>query len=370
MKFLQRSRNSVSITNETIIRAILLTLAAFMVLRFISNVSHQLQLIFVSAFLALALNPAVTWITQRLRSRSRVRATGVAYIMVITLLFGFLALVVPPLITQTTDFIKDVPQTITDFKTQDSALARTARRYNLDKQLDKISHDFSDKVSDDFTGPVFSTAGRIGGTLLSIITVFVLTFMMLIEGPVWFKRILEMQPEEKRAHTRDLLVRMYRVVTGYVNGQVLIAAIAAGFALVALLIASSLFDASINAVALAGIIFMFGLIPLIGNTLGAVIVVIVCLFASSGLAIAMAVFFLIYQQIENATLQPYIQARSNQLTPLIVFVSALLGAGLGGILGAFVAIPLAGCIRVMLEDRFETLFPTQTTVEEKAPKER
>ena len=67
----------------------------------------------------------------------------------------------------------------------------------------------------------------------------------------------------------------------------------------------------------------------------------------------MLIYFIVYQQIENATIQPYIQAKKNQLTPLLVFVSALIGVGFGGILGAFVAIPVAGCIKILLEDQFE-----------------
>lgn len=60
----------------------------------------------------------------------------------------------------------------------------------------------------------------------------------------------------------------------------------------------------------------------------------------------MAAFFLIYQQIENATIQPGIQARQNELTPLLVFIAALIGIGFGGIIGAIIAIPLAGCLRI------------------------
>ena len=77
-----------------------------------------------------------------------------------------------------------------------------------------------------------------------------------------------------------------------------------------------------------------------------------CLFASTGLALGMTVFFLLYQQVENATLQPYIQAKSNNLTPLIVFVAALVGAQLGGLLGALAAIPIAGCIRVVIDEYY------------------
>lgn len=122
------------------------------------------------------------------------------------------------------------------------------------------------------------------------------------------------------------------------------------FAGSALYIGNNITNADINPIALAGIVFLFGLIPLIGNTIAALIVVLFCLFSSVNLAIGIAIYFLIYQQLENATLQPMIQSRSNQLTPLIVFVAALLGAGVSGLLGALVAIPTAGCLKVLFDE--------------------
>ncbi len=354
--------STVSISNDTIIRAILIAIGALITLRVLSSLTHQLTLIGVSVFLAMALNPAVAWITRQLKVKSRGLATGIAYLIVLGVLITFSLLVVPPLVRQTTDFVRDIPQTITEFRDQDSTLARSLHKYKLDDQLDKITHELNGKVGN-LSGPVLSTAGRIGGTLISIITVLVLTFMLLVEGPVWISRIWAMQPADERERRKKVAYKMYRVVTGYVNGQVLIAAIAATFAAVALVIGSSLANVTVNPMALAGIVFLFGLIPLIGNTLAAAIVVLFCLFVSPGLAVGMAVYFLVYQQVENATLQPYIQARSNNLTPLIVFVSALIGASLGGLLGALAAIPLAGCIRVIFDEYFADHLPTAETIE-------
>jgi predicted PurR-regulated permease PerM len=253
-------------------------------------------------------------------------------------------------VRQTADFITDVPSTINEFQNQDSTLANFVRRYNLNEQLNDLSRDFSRRVIPQVRGEIFSTATRIGSTIVSVITVLVLTFMMLVEGPLWIRRFWALQPSRNREHNKILARKMYRVVTGYVNGQLLVAIIAGAFALVALLITSTLLDVSINAVALAGIIALTGLIPMIGATIGAVIVVFISLLASAPLALIMAIFFLIYQQIENVTIQPYIQSRQNELTPLLVFIAALVGVGFGGILGAFIAIPAAGCIKIGIEE--------------------
>ncbi len=363
MRFFKRSDKTITISTETIIKAIALTVVFFLLLRLFDSVTHQLTLIGVAAFLALALNPAVSWLTVKLPSKSRGRATGVAYLIVLSLLVGFLMLVVPPLVRQSSDFVQDIPGNVQKFQTQDSAAARFITRYHLDDQLTSWSNDIQNHKGD-LRDPLLNTASRAVGTLVSIITVLVLTFMMLIEGPLWFEGILKIVPVDKRGHHRTIAKRMYRVVTGYVNGQVLIAGIAASFALVALLIGNAIFNTSVNAVALAGITFVFGLIPLIGNTLGAAIVVVMCLFASTPFAIMMGAYYFLYQQIENTTLQPYIQARANQLTPLMVFVAALLGAGVGGLLGALAAIPIAGCLRILVEDYFGKRLPSRETIEE------
>ncbi len=341
----------VTVSNRTVVRVILLIVGTVIFLRFLSLASSTLVLIGVSAFLAIALNPAVSWISHKLKSKSRVRATAVAYVSVIAILASFITFVIPPLVDQTIDFIQDVPRIVSDFQTQDSALARTVRRYDLDDQLQSASRDFADRFKD--VESITSTAGSILGTVVSIITVLVLTFMMLVEGPVWFSKVWEIYQNDidEKQHKR-VLERMYKVITGYVNGQVLIALIAGSFALVALFIVSSILNVTINAVALAGIIVLFGLIPMIGNTLGAAVVVLVSMLTSFPLAIIMGIFFLVYQQVENVTIQPFIQSRNSAMTPLLVFAAALIGGSVGGILGAFVAIPTAGCLKVAFEEYY------------------
>lgn len=351
MALFNRSETAVTFTNQTIIRVIVLVVVTLLGLNLLDKLTKPLILIFVALFLAVALNPAVSWITGHLKSKSRARATGFAYLAVLTILVSFFSLVIPPMVNETTRFISDLPETINSFEKSDTAAARLARKYNIDSELKDFSQNIGSRFGD-FRGTVVSTISRVGSTIVSIITVLVLTFMMLVEGPYWLKELLELQPAEKREHRKKIAERMYRVVTGYVNGQLLIALIAAGFALVALLVSSTILNVSLNAVALAGIVALTGLIPLIGNTIGAAVVVLFCLFSSSVLAIIMAVFFLIYQQVENVTIQPYIQSRKNELTPLLVFLAAIIGVGLGGLFGALVAIPVAGCLKILVEDQF------------------
>lgn len=341
----------INVESKTVIRVLGLVVATFLAVTFLKNIVQPLTLIFVSFFLAMALNPAVSKIASKLPSKNRVHATGIAYVLVLAFLIAFISFVIPPLVKQTADFIKEVPSAIQDYKNNNSPINDFVNKYNLEDQVDRFTNDFGNRFGD-IGKPVLSTAGAIGSAVASTIVVLVLTFMMLVEGPMWIKRFWSVQTASKRAHRQQIAGRMYRVVTNYVNGQVIIAAIGGLFATIMIFILSQVFDAPVNAIALGGIIALFALLPLIGTILGAVIVVLACLLVSAPLALAVAIYFIIYQQIENVTIQPYIQARGNNLTPLIVFAAALMGVGIGGILGAFVAIPVAGCVKILIEDYY------------------
>jgi predicted PurR-regulated permease PerM len=102
----------VTVSNRTVIRVIALIIATIFLLRFIENVGHALELIFLSFFLSLALNPVVSWIRRNLHLKSRVTATAIAYLTVIIILGSIIALVVPPLVRQTVDFVSEVPHTV------------------------------------------------------------------------------------------------------------------------------------------------------------------------------------------------------------------------------------------------------------------
>ncbi|MBW3569020.1 AI-2E family transporter [Candidatus Parcubacteria bacterium] len=344
----------INVESQTVLRVLVLVVVTLIALTFVKTIAPILILIMVSFFLAMALNPAVSWIAGKLKSRSRVRATGAAYLMVVLFLTGFFSLVVPPLINQTSVFIRQVPSTISSLQREDSSLSKFIQRYELQDQVNEFSAEFRDKFKDIGAPALAKTAGTIGTTVVNAIIVFVLTFMMLVEGPMWLQRSFKLiSSKRRRDHIKGLALKMYKVVVGYVNGQVIVAFISGTFAAISLYILSQIFDAPINAIALGGIVGLFALLPMVGTIIGASIAVLASLLVSLPLAIAATIFFIVYQQIENVTIQPYIQARTNHLTPLTVLVAALIGVGLGGILGALLAIPTAGIIKVLFDDYLE-----------------
>jgi predicted PurR-regulated permease PerM len=358
---------TVMITNQTIVRTILWIVATVFLFKFLGHVTHVITLIFAAFFLALALNPVVSWVRKRLKVKSRGQATAVSYLLVVLFLAIFFALVIPPLVRQTRDFISQAPQTVQNFQSQDSSLARSVQKYHLDKKLNQGARDFASNYGN-FGSKLLDTGKTIAEAMASVFAVLVMAFMMLVEGPKWFELYFNSLAEKKRARQRKIAFKMYRAVTGYVNGQVIIAAVAGVFAFITLEIAGNLLNVPSNAAALGGIVFVFGIIPLFGNPIAATLVVLVSLLNSLSLALIMAIYFVVYFFIENHSLQPYIQSRLNELTPLMVFVAALIGVSFGGILGAIVAIPTASAIKILAEDYYERRNDHKPTIDKESVK--
>lgn len=338
---------TLNITNRTIIRVMLLVIAALLGLAAVRQASYPLTLIFTALFLSLALNAPVHWIAQRLpgkRKGSRVAATAISFLVVILVLVGFLASIVPPMVRQTSNFIGNVPSLIEQTKDPDTAIGGFIDRNNLQDDIDKFSKQLSSRL-DDVGSTAVSSVSRVGSSIFAVLTVLVLTFMMLIEGPRWRRFIQDIIPDEHKARTDSLAHDMYRVIKGYVNGQVVLALIAALILLPALLVLNVSYPA-----ALVVVVFICGLIPLVGHTIGAVIVSLVALFESPWSALFILSYYILYQQIENYVIQPRVQANSTNMSPLLVFAAVIIGVSFGGLLGGLVAIPVAGCIRIALLD--------------------
>lgn len=333
----------ITISSRTVIRVLLLVVVTMLGLAALKQAAHALTLIFIAFFLALALNPPVHWLAQRLpgkRRGNRSIATALSFLIFLVILGAFLASIVPPIVKQTSTFVSSAPHLARDLKNTDSTLGAFVDRYNLEPQIEKATSDLTGRLRT-ISSAAFSTISQVGSSLFSALTVLALTFMMLIEGPHWFGWVKKLVPTNRRRDVETLALRMYKVVKGYVNGQVTLAAIAS------LLILPMLFILDVPyPFALMFVVFICGLIPMIGHTLGAIIVTLVALTASPVSAIIILGYYILYQQIENYVVQPRIQANSTEMSPLLVFVAVVIGVSFSGLLGGLVAIPLMGCLRV------------------------
>lgn len=336
---------ALTISTRTFARLTALVVATIVLLAAVHKASHALLLVCSAFFLALALNGPVYWLSEHLpgkRKGSRTLGTSLSFLIVIILLGGFLASIVPPLVRQTESFARAAPHLVRDFHSQNSGTGRLIRKYHLEKQVNDFSNQLSERLKH-VGGAAFSTAQRVGNSVFSLLTILVLTFMMLIEGPRWLAFGREVIPDRHHEIADRLAGDMYRVVKGYVNGQVLLAALASVLIMPAVLLLHISYPA-----ALLVIVFVCGLIPMVGHTIGAVIVTLVALFHSTSSAIIILAYYILYQQIENYLIQPRVQANSTNMSPLLVFMSVVIGVSFGGLFGGLVAIPVAGCLRILV----------------------
>lgn len=174
---------------------------------------------------------------------------------------------------------------------------------------------------------------------------------------MWMRKVWDLYTDEaKRDEHRDTVTKMYKVVTGFVTGQLAVAAIGAMASFLALVVMSFIPSLAVPinlAMPLAVIIFLTALIPMVGTTIGGVLASLILLLNSPLSALVFAIFFIVYQQIENNVISPPIQSKTVDLSVLWVLMAILIGASLFGLIGGLVSIPIAGCVRVLLINYLE-----------------
>lgn len=343
----------ISVENRTILRVITITLLFVGALVILWFMRKALGLIFLSFFLALAINPPVTYLASKMPNKSRVLGTLITYVLVLGTIITFLILAIPPLISQTIELVDEAPEYIDDIRSKDNFIADFINDYNLADQAKAELSDIGSRLGD-LSGPIFSSLNRLSSFVVDTFTVLVMTFFMLVEGPKRIKAFWRMYPEKRRSHDKMLADKMYKVVTSYVNGQLMIAAIAAVWGMFWLYVFNIPYWFPLSV-----LVGLLGLIPLIGATISIIIVTTIALFQSALAAVGVAIVFIAYQQLENTAIQPYIQSKTMDMSPLLVFVAVIIGITTSGVIGAFIAIPLAGCIRVVTVDYYHGMLAAE-----------
>ena len=348
-------KTRIEIDTNTFVRFWLVLIGFALAILAVYSARTALILLLVAFFLALALNMPVHFLSSRLPGRSRVLATAVAYIVIVVGLVGFMFLAVPPIIEQTAKFVETLPELSAKTADQWNGVGALIDQYHLQPQIDKAISSMQDSASGlaaDAGRNIIIGAGSIVSFALSTFFVLVLTFLMLVEGPMWLSRgwKLYADPNVMKRH-RKLAQQMYGVVTGYVMGQLTVAAIGGTFAGLAVFVLSFFFDLPGNlALPTIAITAVLSLIPMFGATLAGVLVTLLLAVNSVPAAVAYAIYFFIYQQIENNFISPVIQSRRLELSALTVLVAVTIGFYVFGIFGSLISIPIAGSIKVFLDD--------------------
>ncbi len=327
----------VVVATRTIVIFVAVALAAALLVGFTYAARAILTQLIVAIVLAMALEPLVRAVERR--GVRRGTAVGVAFGVALVAVAAFAYLLIPPLVDEITRFGQHVPALLQKLTSGHGKLGFLERRFHVVEHARTwITDQGGGKL---LARPVLHTASGLLSTGAAAIAVTFLTLFLMLGGGAWFEGILQVVPEANRPRWRHAGRGIADAVGGYVAGNVIISLIA-GSVTVVILVATHV----PYPIPLGIIVAVFDLVPLVGATIGTVIVAAVALTKGVPTTVIVVAGMVIYQQIENNVLQPLVYHRTVQLSPLAIAVSVAAGAEVGGIVGALLGIPIAGAIQV------------------------
>lgn len=307
---------------------------------------HIVVWLVIALFLAAALDPYVTWLQQRRIKRSL--AILLAYVGLLVVAVGLVALVLPALISEVQALIGFVTALAQHPGGWIESLEDTASRYGLGSLVDALVAQLSElpeRLAQLVERFLLSAGGLLVGAsdfVVAFITILVIAFFLLLESERFVDAGLRLFDEPQRPRVRRILERSARAVSGYITGNLTISLICGVGVYVVLLLLGMPYAA-----ALALIVAVLDLIPFIGAPLGGAMLVVISLFIDPLDSLILLAYFVVYKLVEDYILTPVIYSRSVQLHPLAIFLAILAGGVLYGIVGALLAIPIAEIIRIL-----------------------
>jgi predicted PurR-regulated permease PerM len=345
---------------RAILRTVLVVVVVVLSLVLIYILRKPLTWIFIAGFIAIALSGPITLLEHRMR---RGFAIAIVYIALILTPFALIGLLVPPIVTQANNLVNNLPeyaQKVTDFVNKNDQLRKLQQDYDITGKLEEQAQKLPSRLGD--AAGVLSDIGLgIVNSIFAGVTIIVLSIFMAGSGRRFLDAWARQYGAEREAWMHNLFGRIGNAIGNYVAGALLQATVAGVTSWIMLMILGIPY-----ALPLAVIVFLLDLVPLVGATLGAILVGIVTVFSDFPIdTIIWAIYAIIYQQVENNVIQPRIQARAVQLEPLVVLISVLFGSTLFGVLGALLAIPVAAAIQITIREyvtlRRLAIVPTATT---------
>ncbi|CAN2234709.1 yhhT Predicted permease, member of the PurR regulon [Candidatus Planktophila vernalis] len=319
-------------------------LTAIVLMRALASVSQIFILILIALFLAMGLNPAVEAL--RRRKMSRVTAVTIIFTSVIAFVVFFALVVAPPVISQGTQLINKAPTLLGDL-TNNATINKLNDQYGiidtLQSKLTSVTSDGTLLIS--AFGGVIGVGKSVLSGFFTFLTILVLTLYFITSLPQAVNLGLSLVPASRRERVGHLTNAIIARVGSFVGSQIVIAAMASVFVFVL-----SLVLGLPSPIAIGMIVFVCGLIPLVGHFLGSGIVTIIALTQSIAIGVIALVAYVVYVQIENYVVTPRIMKRTLAVPGAVTIISALIGSSLLGLVGGLLAVPVAASIILILDE--------------------
>ena len=300
----------------------------------------------IALFFAAVLTPAVDFLQHRAKMRRGV-ATLLVFLAGLALLSAMIYAFVRPIVDKGQKFSDSLPEMIDDAQEGKGRIGELITKYDLEEKFNENREAIDQQVNSAGSKGV-TILGTVFSGIVAAVTVMVLTILLLLAGPDLSESFLSIVPEPRRERVRRVASDASMAVSGYMYGNVVISILAGIAAYVFLRVAGVPYPE-----VLALWVAFADLIPLVGATLGAIPPVLVAFLQSTPAGIATIIFFILYQQFENNVLQVTVMSRTVNINPLGVLVSVLIGVEVFGLLGALLAIPVAGVIQVVVRDLWD-----------------
>ena len=310
-------------------------LTAFVLLRSLAAASQIFVLIIISIFLAMGLNPAVEFFRRRGLSRGASVSAILGLVLIFVIVLAFL--IIPPVVRQSTSLIENAPTLLENLK-NNSFINDIDKHYGIiDSTTAKLQ---SITKSGTLLVSAFGGIVGVGKTFISgvftALTILVLTMYFTISLPQGIEYGIRLAPGSRRPRVKALTNGIVSRIGAFVGSQISVAFIAG---IVMAILCAVLGMPS--PIALGMLVFICGMIPLVGHFIGSAILTVVGLTQSVLTGVAILIAYLLYQQIENYILMPKIMQKSLSIPGLVTIVSALIGASLLGLVGGILAVPIA-----------------------------
>ncbi len=312
----------------------------------ITNVGQLLVWIGAALFIALGLDPIVRW----LENRNVPRPAGItlALVMLVGIIVGFFAVLIPTIVSQTTQLVERAPGYAREFLASDFFQTVDQQFEVRERVTEEVNRFFanSEAVGGIFGG-VLGVGTVILNSLFGVLVILVLTLYFLASLPAMKKWAYRLAPRSRRPRVERLAEEITRSVGNYVIGQACVALLNATFAFIFMTIADVPFS-----VLLAFIVAMLAFIPLVGAVIAAVVVSLVALTVGWQTAALFAVMYVAYLQVEAYFISPRIMQKAVAVPGAIAVIAVIAGGSLLGVLGALIAIPLAAGVMLLLKEVF------------------
>jgi predicted PurR-regulated permease PerM len=330
---------------RAIARNVLVVAGVVLVLYVLYLLRKPISWLIIAAFVAVAVAGPVNFFQRYMK---RGLAIALVYLGLLAIPIGLGAVLIPPIVNQVSDVATNAPsyvQDVEDYVNDNKTLRDLNEKYDITQKLSDEAEKLPSKAGD--AAKVLRDIGfGLVSSIFAGVTILILSIFMVASGPRWIEGFVRMQRPEHAERIERTLRRIANAVGNYVGGALLQATIAGFSAFIVLTILGVPFAGP-----LAVIIFVFDLIPVVGATIGSVLVAIVTAFVNFPIALIIwVVFAIVYQQVENYLIQPQIQRRATKIEAFIVLVAVLFGSTLFGILGAILAIPAAASIQIAVQE--------------------